>query len=214
MSRYLLQKSSSGLRLVDRFSHQHPLQIKFSGGRFGERLKKGSSKKELIAKAVGAKPDLRVIDCTAGLGRDSFLLAALGCKVTMFERSRVLSLLLQDALDNALDDDRTKEIATRVRLFCGEATELLTCLQDIPDVILIDPMFPERKKSAMVKGEMQFLQRFLGKDEDAASLLQCALGTGVKRVVLKRPLSADESGNQRPSHSVKGKSSRFDIYLQ
>jgi len=214
MSRYQLQDTDSGLRLVDRFSHQHPLQIKFSGGSFGERLKKGVSKKELIAKAVAAKPGLRVIDCTAGLGRDAFILASLGCDVTMFERSRVMSLLLQDALDRALEDDKTREIAERVKLICGDAIKLLQTLPVVADAILIDPMFPSRQKSAMVKGEMQFLQRFLGKDEDASHLLQAALDTGVKRVVLKRPLIADESGEPKPSHSVKGKSSRFDIYLQ
>jgi 16S rRNA (guanine1516-N2)-methyltransferase len=213
VSRFLLQDTGNGLRLVDRFSHQHPLQIKFAGGRFGQRLKKGSGKKELIAKAVGAKPDLHVVDCTAGLGRDSFVLASLGCRITMFERSRVMSLLLQDALDIALTDDKTSEIAMRVKLICGDAAELLPGIEEVPDVILIDPMFPERKKTAMVKGEMQFLQRFLGKDEDSDHLLQVALDTGVKRVVLKRPISADESGEVSPSHSVKGKTSRFDIYL-
>jgi 16S rRNA (guanine1516-N2)-methyltransferase len=214
MSRYLLQETDNGLRLVDRFSHQHPLQIKFSGGRFGVRLKKGVSKKELIAKAAAAKPGVRVIDCTAGLGRDAFILASLGCDVTMFERSRVMSLLLQDALDRALLDEKSREAATRVSLVCGDAINLLEKLPTATDVILIDPMFPEKKKSAMVKGEMQFLQRFLGKDEDAGSLLQAALDTGVKRVVLKRPLSAEESGEPKPSHCVKGKSSRFDVYLQ
>ena len=214
MSRYVLENTASGLRLVDRFSHQHPLQIKFSGGRFGQRLKKGGSKKELIAKAVGAKPDLRVVDCTAGLGRDSFILASLGCNVMMFERSRVIGFLLQDALDKALDDEKTRETASRLRMVCGDAIHLLAGLQNVPDVILIDPMFPERKKSAMVKGEMQFLQRFLGEGEDARYLLESALATGVKRIVLKRPLAASESGELKPSHAVKGKSSRFDVYLQ
>jgi 16S rRNA (guanine1516-N2)-methyltransferase len=214
VSRYLLQETGNGLRLVDRFSHQHPLQIKFAGGRFGHRLKKGSGKKELIARAVGAKPELHVVDCTAGLGRDSFILASLGCRITMLERSRVMCLLLEDALDKALEDDKTSEIAGRVQLVCGDAALLLPRLEEIPDVILIDPMFPERKKSAMVKGEMQFLQRFLGKDENADHLLQIALDTGVKRVVLKRPISAVESGQVSTSHSVKGKTSRFDIYLQ
>ena len=131
----------------------------------------------------------------------------------MFERSRVMSLLLQNALDRAKDEASTREIAARVKLICGDATYLLRALSEVPDVILIDPMFPERKKSAMVKGEMQFLQRFLGKDEDANQLLKSAINTGVKRVVMKRPYSGDEAGEFKPSHSVKGKSSRFDIYL-
>jgi len=212
MSRFILQHSDAGLRLVDRFSRQHPLHINFMDAGFSFRLKRGGGRKEMIAKAVGVKPRLQVIDCTAGLGRDSFLLASLGCDVVMFERSKVLALLLEDAISRALANEQLAEIAGRIRLVHGDAIQLLGCQTNTPQVIFIDPMFPTRKKSAQVKGEMQILQRFVGKDEDASTLVRCAMATGSKRVVLKRPIAATD--DFEPSFSLKEKSSRFDIFLQ
>jgi len=214
MSRYLLQNSDMGLRLVDRFSRQHPLHISFSDAGFSYRLKRGGGKKEMIVKAVGVKPSLRVVDCTAGLGRDSFLLASLGCEVTMFERSKVMAFLLEDAINRALANERLADAASRISLVHGDAIQLLEHQSRTPHVILIDPMFPLKKKSAQVKGEMQFLQRFIGKDEDASALLKCAMATGSRRIVLKRPLSATELDGFTPSFSLRGKSSRFDVFLQ
>lgn len=213
MSRYHLQNADSGLRLVDKFSHQHPLHINFSDAEFSYRLRRGGGKKEMIAKAVDAKPDLRVVDCTAGLGRDSFLLASLGCEVTLYERSPVMALLLGDAIERALQNEALSKIASRLHLVHGDVFDAFASGFDKPDVILVDPMFPSRKKSAKVKGEMQFLQRFIGTDEDATLLLQSALATGCERLVLKRPLLTDDTG-LKPSFSLKGKSSRFDVYLQ
>lgn len=214
MSRYHLQNADSGLRLVDKFSHQHPLHINFSDAEFSYRLRRGGGKKEMIAKAVDAKSDLRVVDCTAGLGRDSFLLASLGCEVTLYERSPVMALLLGDAIERALQNEALSKIASRLHLVHGDVFDAFASGFDKPDVIFVDPMFPTRKKSAKVKGEMQFLQRFIGTDEDATLLLQSALATGCERLVLKRPLLTDDITGLKPSFSLKGKSSRFDVYLQ
>ena len=214
MSRYLLQSADSGLRLVDQFSHQRPLHIDFSDAQFSYRLRRGGGRREMLARAVSAKQGLKVVDCTAGMGRDSFLLASVGCEVTLYERSPVVALLLQDAIGRALRNRQLSETASRLHLIHGDALEGLVSGHDVPDVILVDPMFPARKKSAKVKGEMQFLQRFIGKDEDATRLLESARATGCKRLVLKRPLlTADRSG-LKPSFTLKGKSSRFDVYLQ
>ena len=214
MSRYLLENSDNGLRLVDRFSHQHPLHINFLDAGLSYRLKRGGAGKEMIAKAVGVQPALRVVDCTAGLGKDSFLLASLGCEVTMFERSKVMALLLEDAIKRARSNERLSEVAGRMHLVHGDALGLLGEDSKPQDVILIDPMFPIKKKSARAKGEMQFLQRFIGKDEDATGLLRCAMNIGNRRIVLKRPLSAIEIDGLTPSFSLRGKSTRFDVFLQ
>jgi len=214
MNRYLLQQNETGTRLVDRCSHQHPLLIDFAAPAYRRRLKKGGASKELLAKAVGVRPGLTVLDCTAGLGRDSFLLAYLGCNVTMLERSRVMYLLLNNALERAALNDELRETAKRLELRHGNAQGYLSGLASLPDVAIIDPMFPTRKKSASVKGEMQFLQRFVGKDEDAEALLRVTLQSGVSRIVLKRPIHASVTSDLKPSFSQKGKSSRFDVFLQ
>lgn len=214
MSRYLLQNSELGLRLIDRFSHQRPLHISFSDAGFSYRLRRSGGKREMIARAIGVSPSLKVIDCTAGLGRDSFLLASLGCEVTMIERSKVMAFLLEDAIKRAMADERLADTASRITLVHGDAIVLLGRQSTTSHVILIDPMFPLKKKSAQVKGGMQFLQRFIGKDEDAAALLRCAMKSGSQRIVLKRPLAALELDGFTPSFSLRGKSSRFDIFLQ
>ncbi len=219
MSRYLLQRRDDGLRLIDLHSHQHPLKINFSDAGFSYRLKRGGGRNEMLARAVGVKPGLKILDCTAGLGKDSFLLASLGCHVTLIERSPVMALLLEDAIKRALLIASLHETASRMTLVRAEAHQYLAEFntatdRTLVDVILVDPMFPDRKKSAKVKGEMQFLQRFLGPDQDARSLVQVAIGTGCKRVVLKRPLHAPDQAEMKSGFSLKGKTSRFDVYLQ
>jgi 16S rRNA (guanine1516-N2)-methyltransferase len=52
----------------------------------------GGGNGQPLARAIGLKTyglPLVVIDATAGLGQDSFVLASLGCHVTMIERLQV-----------------------------------------------------------------------------------------------------------------------------
>lgn len=212
MSRFQLQSSASGLRLADTQSRQHPLQIDFASGQFSYRLRKGGGKQELLAKAVGVKQGLSVLDCTAGLGRDSFLLASMGCSITMLERSRVMVLLLKDALRRSENHVDLKASVDRIRLIHTDAIGYLNQLEHVPDVIMLDPMFPTRKKSAHVKGEMQVLQRFLGSDGDIENLFTVALATSCKRLVVKRPVS--EKSELSPTFSLKGNSTRFDVFVR
>ena len=212
MSRFQLQSSASGLRLADTQSRQYPLQIDFASGQFSYRLRKGGGKQESLAKAVGIKQGLSVLDCTAGLGRDSFLLASMGCNVTMLERSRVMALLLEDALRRAKNHDDLKVSVNRISLVHADAIGYLAALEQVPDVIMLDPMFPTRKKSAHVKGEMQVLQRFLGSDGDIEELFAAALATSCKRLVVKRPVS--EKSELSPTFSLKGSSTRFDVFVR
>ena len=214
MSRFVLEKSEEGLRLTDTFVRQNPLLIDFSSGYFSHRLKNITFKKELIARAVGAKSLAKVLDCTGGLGRDAFLLASLGCCVTMIERSQVLALLLEDALKRALRHPDLGDIAMRINLLAMDARHYLSRMDVVPDVIILDPMFPDRKKSAKVKGDMQIVQRFLGKDEDVRALFDSAMNTQCPRVVMKRPLYDKSKLPVKPTNTMMGSSVRFDIFIR
>lgn len=175
------------------------------------RLERGG--RELLLRAVGARPGLNVVDCTAGLGTEAFLLAARGCEVTMVERSGTLALMLEDALSRAHTDARLAAVAQRMTLVRGDARHYLSSLRqtrDRPDVITIDPMFPTRTKSARVSAPLETLQRLLGKDESVGPLIDSARRAAIQRVVVKRPLRASPLGS--PSGSVRGKASRYDIY--
>ena len=212
MSRYRLVSTENGYALKDALSIQSPLQINFSSGQLEQRRVRGG-KKELLIKAVKAKPGLNVWDCTAGLGTDSLLLADAGCQVTMFERSPVMHLLLAQALSWAAEDEALAPIAARMTLKKVDARLWLARAPEPPDVIYIDPMFPARKKSAQVNGAMQMLQGFIGKDEDALSLLAMAKASGCARVVVKRPV-VDVIDLGAPDFSLSAKANRFDVFLQ
>jgi 16S rRNA (guanine1516-N2)-methyltransferase len=96
----------------------------------------------------------------------------------------------------------------------GDAQDFLAALTEdqYEDVIYLDPMFPERKKRAKVKKEMQAFQHIVGADQDAADLLPLALERARYRVVVKRSASADFLAGTQPSYSLEGKSTRFDIF--
>ncbi len=213
MTRFVLEQSDGGLQLTDQFARRRPLCLDFGDAAFDYRLRNGGGKKEFLARAVGAKPGVTVLDCTAGLGRDAYLLAHLGCTVTMLERSPVLAMLVADALKRASSNPDMKATAARLRLIQTDALSYLGDVSAIPDVITLDPMFPVRKKSASVKGEMQVLQEFIGFDADTDQLVAAALSLGPRRVVIKRPADDVRQYPRKPSHSVKGKSSRFDVFV-
>jgi 16S rRNA (guanine1516-N2)-methyltransferase len=169
----------------------------------------------MIAKAVGIQPGVRpvILDATAGLGRDAFLLAQLGCAVTMVERHPLIGVLLTDGLERALGDPEVGEIIERMQLRLGDAVELLKAWSDeAPQVIYLDPMFPHRDKSALVKKEMRVFRPLVGADDDAPQLLQAALALATHRVVVKRPRKAPNIEGQSPGYVLEGKSSRYDIY--
>ncbi|MEH6358385.1 MAG: class I SAM-dependent methyltransferase [Pseudomonadales bacterium] len=194
----------------------NPVIIDFVGGTLGFRGKRSSHTKELVANAVGVKGDKMptVLDATAGLGRDSFILASRGCLVTMLERSPVVALMLEDALSRAAGDFEVRNITRRMNLQHSDASEFMRSLspQDYPEVVYLDPMFPERSKSASVKKEMRLLQQLLGADMDTKELFDAALQVATRRVVVKRPKMAPCISELKPHHVVEGKSGRFDIY--
>jgi 16S rRNA (guanine1516-N2)-methyltransferase len=191
--------------------------VDFSSDALTFRRLPGRGKKEAIAKAVGLKGQtpLRVLDATAGLGRDAFVLANLGCTVDMIERSPVVAALLDDGLTRARHDaELSTWLPQRMQLFHGIAVDLLTSWQGTqPEVVYLDPMFPHRKKTAQVKKEMRLFQQLLGPDKDADKLLEPALKLALKRVVVKRPSGAAYLAEQKPDIEYTGKANRFDVYL-
>lgn len=192
-----------------------PFYIDFLSDKLQYRSQQAGTRKELIARAMGFKPieSPTIIDVTAGLGRDSFILASLGFKVTLIERSSIIYTLLADALARASKVAQTADIVSRMHLVHANAIEWLPQLPSKANVIYMDPMFPERKKSASVKKEMVILQDLLGKDTDSEQLFELALSCSQQRVVVKRPRLAANITERAPNFSLTGKSSRFDIYL-
>lgn len=189
--------------------------VDFVGGAMAHRRKFGGGRGEAVAKAVGVKSGYlpEVVDATAGLGRDAFVLAAIGCRVRMLERNPVVAALLDDGLQRGYQD---AEIGgwLRERLSLLH-TSSLTALSEItpqPDVVYLDPMYPHKQKSALVKKEMRVFQTLVGADNDADGLLEPARRLAKKRVVVKRPDYAPPLANVATQSAVTTKSHRFDIY--
>lgn len=191
------------------------ISVDFTSGAMAHRRQFGGGRGEAIAKAVGVKGDYlpTVVDATAGLGRDAFVLAAVGCHVTMFERHPVVAALLDDGLQRAYQDPNIGSwLQQHLHLIYHSSITGLESYPEKPDVVYLDPMFPHRQKSALVKKEMRIFQQLVGSDSDADSLLEPARRLAKKRVVVKRPDSASFLANEKPTAEIKTKNHRFDIY--
>jgi 16S rRNA (guanine1516-N2)-methyltransferase len=191
-----------------------PVFVDFTAGTLRYRRQFGGGRKEALARAVGLKANRcpLVLDATAGLGRDSFILASLGCRVLLVERSAIIAALLEDGLARAAQDREVAAIAARMLVIRADCLQL-SHLDPAPEVIYLDPMYPHRSKSALVKKEMRLVRALVGDDSDAGLLLDWALGHQKVRVVVKRPQGAPTLGHGRPATVISGKNSRFDIYL-
>lgn len=199
--------------------------VDWVAGASAHRRKFGGGKGQSIAKAIGLTKGVipTVIDATAGLGRDAFVLASLGCKVQMIERHPVVAALLDDGLTRAKNDlEIGAWVSERVSLLHASSLNVLLdnglSLEKSEhtgaDVIYLDPMYPHKKKSALVKKEMRVFQTLVGTDEDADALLCPALSLAAKRVVVKRPQYADFLAGHTPSMQINTKKNRFDVYVK
>lgn len=193
------------------------INVDFVTGAVAHRRKFGGGKGQSIAKAVGLNKGATpvVLDATAGLGRDGFVLASLGCKVILHERHPVVAALLYDGLQRAYNDSEIGLwMQQNMSLIFGSSHTLLAQCDSVPDVVYLDPMFPHREKSALVKKEMRVFQELVGGDTDADDLLEFAYPLASKRVVVKRPDYAPFLNDKTPSMQIKTKKNRFDVYVK
>ena len=187
--------------------------VNFDSAAMQHRRKGGHN--EMLGRAVGLKADRKPLiwDATGGLGRDAFVLADLGCEVTLCERVPVLAWLLDQAVQAAAVSgmDQVRAAAERMSVLAADSK---TQRASTGTVIYLDPMFPERKKAAAVKKEAAMLQHLADQTDDSESLWQWAWDQPVERIVVKRPLRAPILGHIRPAHTLKGKSVRFDVFTR
>lgn len=203
-----LVRDEAGLALV---SENQILRGDFT--RMIPRIKGSNVSKELLARAAKIKEavkPLTAIDATAGLGEDSLILAAAGFHVKMFERNPVIYELLEDAWKRAAEVPELSEIAARMELVHGDSVEVMKNLESAPDVILLDPMFPERQKSALVKKKLQMIQKLEIPCADEAEMILAAMSAKPKKLIVKRPPKGPYLAGLKPDFSIEGKAVRFD----
>lgn len=180
------------------------------------RLRPGNLGRELVVRAArirGATGPLTAVDATAGMGEDSLLLAAAGFSVTLFERDPVICALLGDALVRATANPALAEAVSRMELRGEDSVPALPALGFKPDVVLLDPMFPERRKSASVKKKAQLLQRLERPAQDEAAMLDAAIKARPRKVVIKRPLKGTFLAGAKPAYQIAGKAVRYDVLV-
>lgn len=194
---------SNDLTLRGDFTHMLP------------RLKQGRLSRELLVRAARIKGSQSptTVDATAGLGEDSLLLAAAGFKVTLFERDTTIAALLRDAMQRALNVPALGKAVQRMELIEGDSVEGLQSLEFAPDVVFLDPMFPERHKSAAVKKKLQLLQLLERPCDNEEALLNAAMGAHPRKIVIKRPVKGPFLANVKPSYSLSGKAVRYDVLV-
>lgn len=200
--------------------------VDFVAGKSAFRRQHGGGLRQPLARAVGLRGNdaLSILDATPGLGQDAFVLASLGGQVQMVERSPIVATLLADGLQRmTAHTQQTGTVYGKMALIQADTREILYNLHATdgatqknikhPDVIYLDPMYPHRNHSALVKKEMRRLRTLVGDDNDVPELLASALLCAKKRVVVKRPRLAPSVSGIPPTMAIQSKNTRFDIYL-
>lgn len=206
----LLCAGADGLSLTD---GDLTLTVDFERER--RRLTAVNLAREMLVKAcrIKGKEHPLVVDATAGLGEDSILLAAAGFSVQLYEYDPVIAALLRDGLARAARVPALAETVSRMDLHEADSIAALPALPQPPDVVLLDPMFPQRQKSALVKKKFQLLQQLEQPCENGAELLAAAMAAKPKKIVIKRPLKGAWLADRKPDYSLEGKAIRYDCFV-
>ncbi|SCY29881.1 16S rRNA (guanine1516-N2)-methyltransferase [Pseudobutyrivibrio sp. AR14] len=180
------------------------------------RLKQSNLQNEMQVKAArikGQPMPQKIIDATAGFGEDSLILAAAGFEVDLYEFDDIIALLLEDGLDRAKNIPELAPIVARMHFHHADSIQAMQNLDYLPDSILLDPMFPSRSKSAMIKKKFQLLQKIESPCSVEEELLNAAIAANPKRIIIKRPLKGPFLAGKKPSYSLEGKAIRYDCFV-
>ena len=203
-----LVRDERGLAITD-----GTMSVRGDFSRMVGRIARGSLHQELLVRAAKVKglDAPYAIDATAGLGEDALLLAAAGFSVRLFERNPVIAALLADALERARSIPELAEAVARMELVQDDSEKALRDLDMRPDVVLLDPMFPDKRKNAAVKKKLQLLQKLEQPCADETTLLEAALSAHPRKVVVKRPAKGPFLASRKPDYSLSGKAVRYDV---
>ena len=203
-----LRLGENGLSLC-----RESLSVRGDFARLRKRIAGRNLSSEAIVRAAKGRGRAEglCVDATAGLGEDSFLLAAAGFSVILYERDPVIAVLLGDALERAAKDPGLSEIAGRMTLWREDSVPHLLACSDSPDLVYLDPMFPRRNGSGGVKKKLQLIRALEEPGEDER-LFSASLAAHPKKVVVKRPAKGPTLAGREPSYVIPGSTVRYDVY--
>ena len=193
--------------------------LSYMGDYSGEikRLRHNNLSHELLIKAAKLKnrepgEKITIMDATAGMGEDSLLLAAAGYEIYLYEYNPVIFLMLEDTLRRASEVPELKEIVSRMHVFHENSIDVMKSKVNIPNIVLLDPMFPQRQKSGLIKKKFQLIQKLETPCEDGEDMLKAAIDMNPDKVIVKRPANGENLGNIKPDYTITGNSIRYDCY--
>lgn len=214
----ILHRAAAGLALgLPGMAPAHMLRADFS--RLLPRLHPHRLSRELLVRAAKLRhhsSEPLALDATAGLGEDALVLAAAGFRVDVYESNPLTAALLADGLERAASVPELAAICARMLLHEADSVQAMREWpqnEPPPDVVLLDPMFPARKKSALVKKKLQLLQMLESPCADEAALLDAALALGPRKIVIKRPRTGPPLAGITPTYSLVGRAVRFDCLV-
>lgn len=207
----ILSKDAEGIYLTD-----GELVVRGDFMHLERRLKQANLQSEMLVKAAKIKNLTRtpvLLDATAGMGEDSLLLAASGFSVKLYEYDPIICALLSDTVERSRKIPELSDAASRMEVFAENSIDAMKALDYRPDVILLDPMFPESSKSALIKKKFQLLRRLEKPCTNGEELLQAAISARPQKIIIKRPLKGPFLGDVKPSYSLTGKAIRYDCLV-
>lgn len=208
---YYLERNKDDILELKKDSSKEKISVDFLSGEFQQRLKT-LSKSQPLFKALAIEKGERILDATAGLGKDALSFCHFGANVIAVEENTIVFSLLEDGLRRAMIQPQfSKKFSGKIELVNASSLDYMKDMIEKPHSIYLDPMYPVEEKSAKPKKEMAFLREILSETKNIEELLDMALKRALKRVVLKRPLGSENIG--KPSHSFESKLVRFDMYL-
>lgn len=207
-----LELNENGLKLTD-----GNLEIMADLSAMLSRLKPSNLSGELLVRIAKVRESYsdrtRIVDATAGFGEDSLLLAASGMNVDLYEYNPVIYALLYDSLTRAKHNPLLTSAVNNMTLHFEDSTRTLNNLDFRPDVVLLDPMFPERSKSGLIKKKFQLLQKLERPCSTEEELLKAAFAAKPQKIIIKRPAKGPCLCGIKPNHSLVGKAIRYDCLV-
>ena len=193
------------------------MELRGEYARMLPRLRPDRLAHELLVRAAKVKPadggPLRAVDATAGLGEDALLLAAAGFSVRLFERNAIIAALLRDTMERASRIPELVETVSRMEVSETDSVDALRSLDFEPDVVLLDPMFPQKGKDAAAKKKLQMFQQLECPCDDEGTLFEAAIAASPRKIVVKRPVKGPLLAGRKPDYSLEGKAIRYDCYV-
>lgn len=207
--------NQKGQMILAKVENKDILKVACDWQSLQSRIVKAGKKSETLLKVAKLQNTMQVIDCTAGFGHDSLILASTGANVAMIEQNPLIFLLLKLEYQFMLNNPNWQKLLTRITLFHGKSETVLATLPKA-DVIYLDPMFPDNSYKSAVNKNMQFLHEIVSPPslDDEQNLLQIAKNTLNKngKILVKRPKSAPFFANCEPIDSMGNDVIRFDEY--